>query len=150
MDRKKPNLNEITEKIADTAGAVWEKTLLLKDAAQEKARILTQKARLRSEASKNSSRIERLYADLGSLYYCMRKDDPDEQMKQMCEEITVLLDRNEELERLLAELKQIEDPGVEQTFSDGEDVTDETTEDVSAEGIATVGEGSEESPGLPL
>ena len=80
----------------------------------------------------------------------MRKDNPDEQMKQMCEEITVLLDRNEELERLLAELKQIEDPGVEQTFSDGEDVTDETTEDVSAEGIATVGEGSEESPGLPL
>ena len=40
----------------------------------------------------------------------MKKDDPDDPMKQLCDEITVLLERNEDLDRQLKELKQIEDP----------------------------------------
>ena len=110
MNSRKPDLNEVKEKVVSTAGLLFEKTMLLKDAAEEKARIVTQKAKLRAESARNSSRIDRLYSDLGSLYYCMMKDSPDEQMKQLCEEITVLLDRNEELDRQLKELKLIENP----------------------------------------
>ena len=124
MSNRKPDLNEVKEKVASTAELLLEKTILLKDAAEEKAKILTQKAKLRAETARNSSRIDRLYSDLGSLYYCMKKDEPDEPMKQLCEEITVLLDRNEEVENLLKELKQIENPAEEQT----EDALLETAE----------------------
>ena len=113
MNSRKPDLNEVKEKVVSAAGVLFEKTILLKDAAEEKAKILTQKAKLRAESARNSSRIDRLYSDLGSLYYCLMKDSPDEQMTQLCEEITVLLDRNEELDRQLKELKQIEDPAGE-------------------------------------
>ena len=110
MNGRKPDLNEVKEKVVSTAGLLLEKTMILKDAAEEKAKILTQKAKLRAESARNSSRIDRLYADLGSLYYCMRKDEPDDPMKQLCNEITVLLERNEDLDRQLKELKQIENP----------------------------------------
>ena len=118
MNTRKPDLSEIKETVVNTAGVLLEKTRLLKDAAGEKARILTQKAKIRAESARNSSRLDRLYGDLGSLYYCIMKDCPDEQMRQLCEEITVLLDRNEELDRQLEELRQIEDPA-EEAYPDG-------------------------------
>ena len=150
MDMKKPDLNEVREKIVDTAGLLLEKTALLKDAAQEKARILTQKAKIRAEVSRNGGRLERLYADLGSLYYCMKKDDPDEQMKQMCEEITVLFDRNEELERMLSELKRIEDPASEEDSEGDPDIPPEAPEEAPGEETPAVEQESEEVPGQPL
>ena len=150
MDMKKPDLNEVREKIVDTAGLLLEKTALLKDAAQEKARILTQKAKIRAEVSRNGGQLARLYADLGSLYYCMKKDDPDEQMKQICEEITVLLDRNEELEGLLAELKRIEDPAAETDPQGDPDVPEEASEEASGAESAAEEQESDEAPEQPL
>ena len=143
---KKPDLNEVREKIVDTAGLLLEKTALLKDAAQEKARILTQKAKIRAEVSRNGGRLERLYADLGSLYYCMKKDDPDEEMKQICEEITVLLDRNEELERLYAELKRIEDPAAETDSVGDPDAPEGAPEETPDEETAAGEQETDEAP----
>ncbi|MCR5173243.1 MAG: hypothetical protein K6C09_01235 [Oscillospiraceae bacterium] len=133
MNTRKPDLSEIKETVVNTAGVLLEKTRLLKDAAGEKARILTQKAKIRAESARNSSRLDRLYGDLGSLYYCIMKDCPDEQMRQLCEEITVLLDRNEELDRQLEELRQIEDPAEETYLDDGETAPEEAASEESGE-----------------
>lgn len=121
------NLNEWKEKAADTAGLLLEKALLLKDSAEEKARILAKKARLRAEVARNSSEIKKLYTDLGSLYYCVKKDDPDDMMKQTCEEITALLEKNIACEEELKELEIMENPTAE-TEEDDDDITVEILE----------------------
>ncbi len=113
MSDFKLDLNELKSKATQVAGTVWEQSLLLKDAAGEKVRILTQKAKLRAALARNSSELNRLYADLGSLYYCVRRDDPDSEMKQMCEEITVLLEKNDEIQQELSELASAESPVLE-------------------------------------
>lgn len=113
MSDFKLDLNELKSKATQVAGTVWEQSLLLKDAAEEKVRILTQKAKLRAALARNSSELNRLYADLGSLYYCVRRDDPDSEMKQMCEEITVLLEKNDEIQQELSELASAESPVLE-------------------------------------
>ena len=113
MSDFKLDLNELKSKATQVAGTVWEQSLLLKDAAEEKVRILTQKAKLRAALARNSSELNRLYADLGSLYYCVRRDDPDSEMKQMCEEISVLLEKNDEIQQELSELASAESPVLE-------------------------------------
>lgn len=120
------NLNEWKEKAADTAGLLLEKALLLKDSAEEKARILAKKARLRAEVARNGSEIKKLYTDLGSLYYCVKKDDPDDMMKQTCEEITALLEKNMACEEELKELEIMENPTAEP--EDDDDITVEILE----------------------
>ncbi|MCQ2452160.1 MAG: hypothetical protein MJ075_03375 [Oscillospiraceae bacterium] len=120
------NLNEWKEKAADTAGLLLEKALLLKDSAEEKARILAKKARLRAELARNGSEIKKLYTDLGSLYYCVKKDDPDVMMKQTCEEITALLEKNMACEEELKELEIMENPTAEP--EDDNDITVEILE----------------------
>jgi len=140
------NLTELKEKAADTAGLILEKALVLKDTAEEKARILAKKAKLRAELARNGSEIKRLYTDLGSLYYCMNKDDPDDMMKQTCEEISLLLEKNDSCEAELRALEEIESPGA----TDDEDITVEIvelneTENAEDTHLETLTEAEEES-----
>ena len=106
MNGRKVSPSEVREK----AVHMVERLSDVKDAARERAKIAVQTTKLRTETNRLGSQIERLYMDLGSMYYCMNKDDPDESMVQLCEELTVLLGKKDELNRQLQALAGIRDP----------------------------------------
>jgi len=109
MDNKQRR-ESLKSKALSTAGLIIEKSLLVKDAAQEKTRIVTQKAKLHASINKNKAKLKELYSDLGSMYYLMFKDNPDDMMRQTCEEITLLLEQNNNFQETLNCLEVAESP----------------------------------------
>lgn len=102
-------INEIKEKALSALGTIIDKSTDLYETAEEKAKYIAKTTKLKAEIAKDSSAVKKLYSDLGSLYYCLNKDNPDEKLAQLCEEIKSFLDNIEvkerELETLITEAK---------------------------------------------
>lgn len=102
-------INEIKEKALSALGTIIDKSTDLYETAEEKAKYIAKTTKLKAEIAKDSSAVKKLYSDLGSLYYCLNKDNPDEKLAQLCEEIKSILDNIEvkerELETLITEAK---------------------------------------------
>ena len=102
-------INEIKEKALSALGTIIDKSTDIYEIAEEKAKYIAKTTKLKAEIAKESSAVKKLYTDLGSLYYCLNKDNPDEKLAQLCEEIKSILDNIEvkerELETLVAEAK---------------------------------------------
>ena len=113
-------INEIKEKALSALGTIIDKSTDLYETAEEKAKYIAKTTKLKAEIAKESSALKKLYADLGSLYYCLNKDNPDEKLAQLCEEIKTILDSVEIKQR---ELETLE------TEAKSKDITVDLTED---------------------
>jgi len=121
-------INEIKEIALSALGTIIDKSTELYGTAEEKAKQLAKTTKLKTEIAKDSSAVKKLYADLGSMYYCLYKDSPDEALAQLCEEIKSLSDRIElkqnELEAL-AKDAEVKDITVDISNEDSGEPTDE-------------------------
>ena len=75
--------------------------------AEEKARILAKKAKLNAEITHEKAIIRRLKSNIGSKYYELHKDDPEEALKEDCVSITDALARIGDKKKEIEELKNI-------------------------------------------
>ena len=74
--------------------------------AEEKAKIIAKRAKLNTEITREKASIRRTKIRIGDTYYEMRKDGPDEALKEFCENITASLDTIAAKQRELEELKK--------------------------------------------
>lgn len=102
----------LKDKALAALGTIIDKSTDLYENAEEKAKYLAKTTKLKTEIAKDNSDVKKLYADLGSLYYCLNKDNPDDALSQLCTEIKTLLDKIElkqrELDELAEQFKDIE------------------------------------------
>ena len=75
-------------------------------AAEEKAKILARKTKLRAGIVNDKATIRRLSVELGTQYYKKYKDDVNSEFAQLCEEITFAHERIAVKEEEIAELKK--------------------------------------------
>ena len=73
--------------------------------AEEKARILAKKTKLRAGIVSEKATVRRLSVELGTNYYKKYKDDKNAEFSQICEEITCAHERIAVKESEIAELK---------------------------------------------
>ncbi|MCL2628269.1 MAG: hypothetical protein FWD44_06210 [Oscillospiraceae bacterium] len=97
-DGFKKKAKETFETIADASVDAYK-------VAEEKARVLAKKTKLRAGIVNDKATIRRLSVELGTTYYKMFKDSPAPEFEQLCIEITSAHERIAEKERLIEELK---------------------------------------------
>ncbi len=103
-----PNFEDFKKKAKVTMATIADKSVELYKAAEEKTRLLAQKARLKTEVALERGNIRRLYREIGEIYYEIHKDAPEEALAQDCAEVTasyeVIADKLEQIEQLRAKL----------------------------------------------
>ena len=127
---------DLKNKVMSTVGQIIEKSADIYETAEEKAKYIAKTTKIKAEIAKDNSEIKKLYADLGSLYYCLNKDNPDEALAQLCSEIKDLSDKVEmkqrELDALAAQAAE-KDIVVDITDDTEETPEGEETDDTTAE-----------------
>lgn len=131
--------DNLKEKAMATLGTIIDKSTTIYENAEEKAKYLAKTAKLKAEIAKDNSQVKKLYTDLGSLYYCLNSENPDEKLAQICEEIKAVLDRIEVKQN---ELKTISEEASEKDII--VDITDEETSDEASSEANSEDEISEE------
>ena len=102
-----PNYDDFVKKAKDALDTIADVSVEAYKLAEEKAKILTRKTKLNAEITREKVAIRRLKAEIGGVYYDLHKDDPEEDLKQGCEEITAALDSIAAKKRELEELKTV-------------------------------------------
>ena len=74
--------------------------------AEERAKIIARRAKLNTDITREKASVRRTKIRIGEAYYELRKDDPDEALKEFCDSITVSLDLIAAKQRELEELKR--------------------------------------------
>jgi len=137
--------DELKKKALDAAEAIADKSFEIYKAAEEATRGFAKTTKLNAEIAKEKSNVKKMYAELGSLYYSLYSESPDERLSQLCLEITAALESIELKQAELDDLK--ENPDIEVEFvqtdiyeddvpceSDAADVpADEETADVQSD-----------------
>jgi len=99
------NYDEFKRKAKDTLDQLADASVDAYKVAEEKARILAKKTKLRAGIVNEKATIRRLSVELGSSYYKKYKDDSNSEFRQLCEEITGAHERIALKEEEIAELK---------------------------------------------
>jgi len=97
---------DIKKKAKDTFDTIADISVETYKIAEEKARILAKRARLNAEITREKSLIRRLKVEIGGKYYDMHMNDPEEELKKACEDITDSIARIGANKRELEELKK--------------------------------------------
>ena len=74
--------------------------------AEERAKILARRARLNAEITRERALIRRMKIRIGDTYYNLHKDDPEDALKQFCDDISTSFDLIAGKQRELEELKK--------------------------------------------
>ena len=107
------DMNSFKQKAKDALQSISDVSKEAYKLAEEKTIEFAKKTKMKAEISREKSQIRQLQGELGKLYYELRKDNPEEDFKQQCEEISAAFDRiaakRKELEDYLAEFDLNED-----------------------------------------
>lgn len=119
------NLNELKDKALSAMGTIIDKSTELYGAAEEKAKFIAKTTKLKADIAKDRTEQKKLYADLGSMYFSLHKDAPEDGLLQICEEIKVIADKIELKQRELDSLvNEADQPDIEVNIEN-----EETSED---------------------
>ena len=99
------NIEDLKKKAKDALDTIADVSAEVYKLAEENAKILAKKAKLNTEITREKALIRRLKSEIGSKYYELHKDDPEEELKQGCDGITDAQIRIDAKKRELEELK---------------------------------------------
>ena len=99
------NYEDLKKKAKDALETIADVSAEAYKIAEEKARIIAKKAKLNTEITREKALIRRLKGEIGSKYYELHKDAPEEALKESCEGITDSIARIGAKKRELEELK---------------------------------------------
>ena len=100
-----PNYEDLKKKAKDAIDTIADISVEAYKIAEEKARILARRTKLSADIIREKAAIRRLKVEIGGAYYDLHKSDPEEALKQSCEEITASLDSIAAMRREIEELK---------------------------------------------
>lgn len=120
-----PNYEDFKKKAKDAIDTLADISVEAYKAAEEKARILARRTKLSAEITRDKALIRRLKAEIGNKYYDLHKDDPEEALKQDCEEITSALDR---IAVRKDEIEELKNSSASECCCDEDACCDETVE----------------------
>jgi len=101
------NYDEFKKKAKETLDTIADVSVDAYKMAEEKARILAKKTKLRAGIVNDKATIRRLSVELGSTYYKMYKDNPAPEFEKICVEITGAYERITDKEKEIEELKNL-------------------------------------------
>ena len=101
-----PNYDELKKKAKDALETIADVSVEAYKLAEEKARVLAKRAKLNTDITRERASIRRAKFNIGSAYYDLRKDNPDDALRGLCNEITESLDVISAKQRELDELKK--------------------------------------------
>ena len=100
------NYEDIKKKARDTFETIADISVETYKIAEERARVLAKRAKLNAEITREKAWIRRLKGEIGGKYYEMHKNDPEEELKKACEDITDSFARIGTHKREIEELKK--------------------------------------------
>jgi len=100
-----PNYDDLKKRAKDALDTIADVSVEAYKLAEEKAKVLAKRAKLNAEITREKAAIRRIKINIGSVYYELHKDDPEEALKQFCDDITAALDMIAVNQRELEELK---------------------------------------------
>lgn len=119
------NLNELKDKALSAMGTIIDKSTELYGIAEEKAKYIAKTTKLKADIAKDRTEQKKLYADLGSMYFSLHKDSPEDGLLQICEEIKVIADKIELKQRELDSLaSEADQPDIEVNIEEEEPAAD--------------------------
>jgi len=132
------NYEDLKRKAKDALDTLADVSVEAFKLAEEKARVIAKKAKLKAGITNERATIRRLKVEIGGIYYRLHKDAPEESLKEQCEEVTAALDRIAAKQRELEELRncstcdaeddEAEDADVESAENEAEAAEDEKAE----------------------
>lgn len=96
---------EFKKKAKGTIDTIVDVSVETYKVAEEKARLLAKKTKLRAGIVNDKATIRRLSVELGTTYYNMFKDSPAPEFAGLCADITSAHERIAEKEQKIEELK---------------------------------------------
>lgn len=96
---------EFKTKAKETIETIADATVETYKVAEEKAKILAKKTKLRAGVVNEKATVRRLSVELGATYYKLFKDSPAPEFEKLCVEITAAYERIADKERQIEELK---------------------------------------------
>ena len=101
-----PNYDEIKKKAKDALETIADVSVEAYKLAEEKAKVLAKRARLNAEITRERSLIRRAKINIGEIYYENHKNDPEDAIRQLCNDITASNDLIAAKQREIEELKK--------------------------------------------
>jgi len=102
------SFESIKDKVLATAGKVADKSVSIAKVAGDKAKLVGKITKLKTEIAMEKDAAKKGYAEIGKLYYEKYKDNPEPEMAQIIEEVTLsiakVLSKQEEVAALKKEL----------------------------------------------
>jgi len=98
--------DDFKKKAKDTFETIADISVETYKIAEERTRVLAKRARLNAEITREKALIRRLKGEIGGQYYDMHKDDPEEELKKACEDITASIARIGSHKKEIEELKK--------------------------------------------
>ncbi|MBQ8975303.1 MAG: hypothetical protein IJ072_06240 [Oscillospiraceae bacterium] len=99
------NFDEIKQRAVDAVTVIADKAGEVYSKAEVKTKELAKTTQLNAEVVREKNNIKKLTAELGSLYYQLYKDNPADEMAQLCAEITASNENIAELQKRINEIK---------------------------------------------
>ena len=104
---KMPNYDDLKKKAMDTFDTIADVSVEAYRMAEEKARVLARKTKLRAGIVNDKAAIRRLSVEIGGTYYKLFKDSPGEEFVKACEGITDAYERIAAKQAELEELRSV-------------------------------------------
>ena len=86
------NFDELKQKAKDTMETIADKSVELYKLAEEKTRLLAKITKLSTEITFEKGDLRKHYRELGQKYYELHKDAPEDELAQICVEVTKSLE----------------------------------------------------------
>ena len=99
------NYDDFRKKAKDAFNTITDVSVEAYRLAEEKARIIAKKARLNAGIANERATIRRLNVEIGATYYKLNKDNPEDALKQQCEDVSAAYERIAARQAELEELK---------------------------------------------
>lgn len=99
------NNEEFKQKAKETIDTIVDVSVETYKVAEERARLLAKKTKLRASIVNEKATIRRLSVELGTAYYNKKKDNPPEEFAKMFAEITAAHEKIAEKEKEIEDIK---------------------------------------------
>ncbi|MCL1835362.1 MAG: hypothetical protein FWG48_04300 [Oscillospiraceae bacterium] len=109
------NLDDFRKRAKEALNTIADVSVEMYKSAEEKARIMTRRAKLNADISRDKSLIRRRFIDIGKTYYELNKDMPGEEFEQSCDDITAAY---ASIEALKEEVKLLKTHGLNYDAAD--------------------------------
>ena len=121
------NFDDFKKVAKETMETIADRSVELYKVAEEKTKIVAKRTKLSAEIAVEKGGIRNLYKEIGKVYYELHKDTPEMALKPLCAEIDEAMNRIDEKQKELDELKN------SAAYADYTVVDEDEPEDDSAE-----------------